>query len=422
MSDRPNIVFILLDNVGWGDFGVYGGMTPTPRIDKFASEGIRFNSYYVEAQCTCSRSAFLTGRYSVRSGTYTVPWPGTGPYGLAPWEYTVPKLLSDAGYATALYGKWHVGEVPGRLPSDMGFDEWWGIKNTWDEAGYTAYPLFKESGMEPPMIWEGRKGEPSKPVMPLDLNVRPIVDEKYLIPKTIDFIKREAAAKRPFFVYVGYSQLHPPTASNPNFARKSIERGGDYSDMIGEMDVRIGQILDAIKEAGVDDSTMVIVSSDNGVAHCVAGQGGSSGPWRGDFFTPPFEGSMRTLAMVRWPGHVPVGVVTQQILSIHDWLPTLAGVVGRSDLVPNDRPIDGVDASAFLLGKSDTTGRDSYMFFGPDSQLMSVCGGFGAHARLDASAMRACGRRGRELLAAGTIRKLRRHRAILGVVDASVLL
>ena len=159
-DQKPNIVFILLDNVGWGDFGVYGGMTPTPRVDKFASEGIRFNSYYVEAQCTPSRSAIMTGRFSARSGTCRVPYPGEGASGLAPWEYTLPKLLSDAGYATALYGKWHLGEVPGRLPSDMGFDEWWGIKNTWDEAGYTAYPLFKESGVEPPMIWEGRKGDP----------------------------------------------------------------------------------------------------------------------------------------------------------------------------------------------------------------------------------------------------------------------
>ena len=373
MAERPNIVFILVDNVGWGDFAVYGGMTPTPRIDKFASEGIRFNSYYVEAQCTPTRSAILTGRQSVRSGTYSIPVPGAGAYGLSPWEYTLPKLLSDAGYATALYGKWHLGEVPGRLPSDMGFDEWWGIKNSWDEAAYTSYSLFKKSGAEIPMIWEGKKGEPSKPVIPLDLNVRPIVDEKYIIPKTIDFIKQNSVAKKPFFVYVGYSEMHAPAIPNPGFAGKSTERGGDYSDMIGEMDVRIGQILDAIEQAGVEDNTMVILSSDNGMGRCVAGQGGgSSGPWRGDFFTPPFEGSMRTLAMVRWPDHVPAGVVTQQILTAHDWLPTLAGVVGRPDLMPKDRPIDGVDASAFLLGKSDTTGRDSYMFFGPDGELMSV--------------------------------------------------
>jgi arylsulfatase len=372
-NQNPNIVFILLDNVGWGDLGCYGGMTPTPRIDKFASEGIRFNSYYVEAQCTPTRSAILTERFSVRSGTYTVPWPGEGPSGLSPWEYTLPRLLSEAGYATALYGKHHTGDIDGRLPNDIGFDEWWGIKHSWDEAGYTAYPLFKESGVEPPMIWEGRKGEPSRPVMPLDLNVRQIVDEKYIIPKTIEYIKREAAAKKPFFVYVGYSQIHPPVMPNPDFWRKSVERGGGYSDVVGEMDFRIGQILDAIKEAGVEDNTMVIISSDNGGDGILAQpNGGSSGPWRGNFFTVPFEGSARTLAIVRWPGNVPAGVVTQQILSAHDWLPTLAGIVGRPDLVPKDRPIDGLDASAFLLGKSDVTPRDTYMYWGPDGKLAGV--------------------------------------------------
>jgi arylsulfatase len=171
---KPNVICILVDNVGWGDFGVYGGTTPTPRIDKMAGEGVRFNNYNVEAQCTPSRSALITGRHPVRSGTTSVPLPGQGLAGLAPWEFTLAELFSGAGYATALYGKWHLGEVEGRLPNDQGFDEWWGIKNSWDEAGYTAWPLFKESGMEVPMIWEGKKGEASKPVMPLDMNVRPI--------------------------------------------------------------------------------------------------------------------------------------------------------------------------------------------------------------------------------------------------------
>jgi arylsulfatase A-like enzyme len=372
-GQQPNIVFILLDNVGWGDLGVYGGMTPTPRIDMLANEGIRFNNYNVEAQCTPTRSAIMTGRMPIRSGTYTVPFPGGGPYGMAPGEYTIAELLSDAGYATALFGKWHLGEVPGRLPSDQGFDEWWGIKNSWDEAGYASYPLFKESGMETPMIWEGKKGQPSTPVMPLDLKLRPIADDTYIIPKTIEFIKRQAAAKKPFFVYVGYSEVHPPVMPNPSFVGTSTERGGVYSGIIGEMDSHVGQVLDAIKGAGIDENTLVILSSDNGIGRAVAARGGgSSGPWRGDFFTPPFEGCMRTLALARWPGKVPAGVVTQRILCAEDWLPTLAGLTGASNLVPTDRPIDGIDASSFMLGKSDTTGRDYYMFFGPDGQLMSV--------------------------------------------------
>jgi arylsulfatase A-like enzyme len=151
-EQKPNIVFIVLDNVGWGAFGVYGGTIPTPRVDKLASEGVRFNNYNVEVQCTPTRSAIMTGRHPVRSGTTSVPFPGQGASGMAPWEYTIAKLLSDAGYATALYGKWHLGEVEGRLPNDQGFNEWWGVKNSLDEAAYTVWPLFKESGQPVPMI------------------------------------------------------------------------------------------------------------------------------------------------------------------------------------------------------------------------------------------------------------------------------
>lgn len=370
---KPNIIFILLDNVGWGNFGVYGGTTPTPRIDKMASEGIRFNNYNVEAQCTPSRSAILTGRHPVRTGTTRVPFPGEGLSGLAPWEYTIADMLSDAGYATALYGKWHVGEHEGRLPSDQGFDEWWGIKNSMDEAGYTAWPLFEESGMEAPMIWEGKKGEKSKPVMPLDLKVRPLFDGNYVIPKTVEYIKRNAAAKKPFFVYVGYSEMHPPLIGHPDFVNKSTEHSGLFADLLAEMDYRVGQILDAVKEASVDDNTIVILSSDNASGGFIPQFGpGSNGPFRGDFPNTPFEGSMRVPAIIRGPGRVPAGVVTNEMLAAVDWLPTLAGLAGAPNLVPKDRPIDGVDASAFMLGKSDKTGRDSYMFFGVDGELMSI--------------------------------------------------
>jgi arylsulfatase len=372
-AQKPNIVFILVDNVGWGAFSVYGGTVATPRIDKLASEGIRFNNYNVEVQCTPTRSAILTGRYSVRSGTYTVPLPGQGLAGMAPWEYTIGKLLSDSGYATALYGKWHLGNTQGRLPNDQGFDEWWGVKDSWDEAGYTAWPLFKESGLPAPMLWEGKKGEQSKPVMPLDLSVRPIADEKYIIPKTVDFIKRNAAAKKPFFVYVGYSEMHFPFIPNPNYAGKSAQRGGVYADIIAEMDDRVGQILDAIKEAGVEDNTIIVLSSDNASGGALPQLGGSTnGPWRGDFFNTPFEGSMRVPAMIRWPGKIPAGIVTNELLADVDWLPTFAALAGGSNLMPKDRPIDGIDASAFILGKSNTTGRDSYIFFGVDGELMSI--------------------------------------------------
>jgi len=370
---KPNIVYFLVDNTGWGSFGVYGGTVATPNIDKLASQGIRFNNYNVEVQCTPSRSAIMTGRMPVRSGTYTVPWPGQGKAGMAPWEYTIAKLLSDSGYATALYGKWHLGDTQGRMPNDQGFDEWWGIPNTWDEAGYTQWPLFKESGVPVPMVWEGKKGQKSKPVIPLDLKIRPVIDEKYIIPKTVEYIKRNAAADKPFFVYVGYSEMHEPPMANPNFAGKSTQRGGLFADLVAEMDYRVGQVMQAVKDAGVEDNTIFIFSSDNAGGGASPQIGGATnGPWRGDFFNTPFEGSMRVPAMIRWPGKVPSGVVTEQMFAAVDWMPTIAGMVGSSNLVPKDRPIDGVDASQFMLGKSKTTGRDLYPFFGIDGEVMSI--------------------------------------------------
>jgi len=141
-SNAPNVVFIVGDNVGWGDIGCYGGLAPTPRIDALAGQGMRFKNYNVEAQCTPTRSALLTGRLPIRTGNCSVPLPGQGDYGLVNWEYTLGNLFSDAGYSTAAFGKWHVGETDGRLPTDQGFDEWFGIKNTSDEAAYTMHPLF----------------------------------------------------------------------------------------------------------------------------------------------------------------------------------------------------------------------------------------------------------------------------------------
>ena len=373
---KPNIVFILVDNVGWGDFSVYGGSTPTPRIDKLANDGIRFTNYAVESQCTPSRSAIMTGRQSVRSGTFTVPIPGQGKSGMTPWEYTIAELLSDSGYATSMWGKWHLGEVEGRLPNDQGFDEWWGYKNTVDEAGYTAYAAYralaKAHGLETPKLWEGKKGQKSTATGELDMKVRPLLDE-IIAAKATDYIKRAAKANKPFFTYIAFSHLHPPEKAHPAFDQIDPNRLGLYADLIAELDYRVGQVIDSVKESGIADNTLIVLSSDNAAIFVPAlGFGGSNGPWRGDFSTPPTEGSMRTLAMVSWPGKVPAGVVTDEMLSAHDWYKTFAALAGASDKVPTDRPMDGIDASKFLLGQSKTTGRDSLLFFGPDGSLMSV--------------------------------------------------
>ncbi len=368
-------MFILCDNVGWGDFSCYGESIPTPRIDKLASEGIRFNNYTIEAQCTPTRSAILTGRQSVRCGTYTVV-PSQGKLGITPWEYTIAELLSDAGYATSMWGKWHLGDTDGRLPADQGFDEWWGYRNSVDEAGYSSYAAFRQivkaKGIETPKIWEGKKGQKPTAVRELDLEVRPLLDE-LIVEKANDYIQRAAKSDKPFFTYVALSHIHPPEKAHPDFDQTDPTRLGIYADLIAEMDHRVGQIVDCVEQAGIADNTILIFSSDN-AALCVpsAGFGGSNGPRRGDFFTPPTEGSMRVPAMVRWPGKVPAGVISEEMLSAHDWFKTLAAFASASDKVRTDRPMDGVDASRFLLGESEHSGRDALLFFGLDGSLMSV--------------------------------------------------
>jgi arylsulfatase len=368
-SAKPNVVFILVDNFGWGDFSCYGGTVATPRIDSIATEGMRFNNYTVEAQCTPTRSAIMTGRLPVRSGTMKVPFPGEGDYGLAPWEYTMAELFSDAGYATAAFGKWHLGAVPGRLPTDQGFDEWFGIKNSSDEAGYSSYKLFRQLGYPEPQWWEGVKGQPAKPVGVLDKRSKDLGDEQ-ITRRTVAYIKKQAEAKNPFFAYVALLQIHPPMGVAPDFAGKS--GGGLYADCVFETDYRVGQILDAIKAAGIENDTIVVFSSDNATGYLAGLDGGSNGPWRGDFFTPPLEGSYRVSALIRWPGRIAAGRQSQELFSAVDWLPTLAGLIGESQRVPTDRPVDGINAAGYLQGRSDTSGRDAVLFFGLDGKLMSV--------------------------------------------------
>src|SRR5580693_5586575 len=188
MTSKPNILFVLMDNLGYGELGVYGGGAlrgaPTPRIDELAADGTRLTNFNVEAQCTPSRSAIMTGRFSIRSGTQSVPIGGEFD-GLTRWEVTIADALSAAGYATGAFGKWHLGSVQERLPNNRGFDEWYGIPRTTDEAFWAD---------DPPMhVMEGRKGEPARDVAVYDLNERRLIDEE-ITRRTIDFIKRGVAS------------------------------------------------------------------------------------------------------------------------------------------------------------------------------------------------------------------------------------
>ena len=236
---KPNIVFMLVDNLGYGELGCYGGGVlrgaPTPRIDKLATEGLRLLNFNVEAQCTPSRSALMTGRFPIRSGTYQVPLGGV-PDGLTLWEVTIAELLSGQGYATGMWGKWHLGSAEERFPTHQGFDEWYGIPRTYDEAMWPS--LNEAKGMWPSVgnkqgwnakevpaepIYEARKGEKARVVGTLDLEKRRTMEAE-ITARAVEFIRRNASQGKPFFAYVSFSLMHMPTLPNPEFAGKTGQR------------------------------------------------------------------------------------------------------------------------------------------------------------------------------------------------------
>jgi len=360
--NKPNIVFVLMDNLGYGEVGVYGGGVlrgaATPRIDRLASEGTRLTNYNVEAQCTPSRSAVMTGRFAIRSGTHSVPLPGT-PDGLTQWEITIAELLSGVGYTTGHFGKWHLGSEQGRLPNSQGFDEWYGIPRTTDEAMYPSQAHAHAADIPFMHIMEGRKGEMSRDLVIYDLDQRRRIDAE-ITRRTIDFMQRSVAADKPFYAYVPFTLVHFPTLPNPAFAGKTGH--GDFADSLAEMDSNVGQILDAVDALQIRDNTIFVFASDNGPDPTFPSQG-SAGPWSGYYFTH-MEGSLRAPFIIRWPGRVPAGRVSNEIVHAVDTFSTLAATAGAP--VPRDRPIDGVDQSEFLLGNSEKSARDGFPVFVAD--------------------------------------------------------
>lgn len=368
-TERPNIIVMLSDNLGYGDLGVYGGGiirgAPTPNLDSFANEGLRLTNFNVEAECTPSRSALMTGRMPIRSGTTrAVPVPGL-PVGLAPWEYTLAEMLSDQGYNTAIFGKWHLGYVEERLPLNHGFDQWWGFPFSTDVAWFPDAVGFDPSLFETPRLYQGRKGEALQTLQPYDKSVRPYVDS-IIAEKSVQFIADNADAEQPFFLYIPWSLVHHPSIAHPDFQGKSS--AGKFGDALIEHDHRVGQVLQALRDNNLEDNTVVIYASDNGPDRAEYPYIGDTGPFRG-YLGTVHEGSIRTPFMVRWPGRITAGRVSNEIVTMTDVFPTLAALVGGD--VPDDRAIDGVNQLPFFLGEQNNSNRESAIYFAGE-QLMAV--------------------------------------------------
>jgi len=368
-EDKPNILLVFMDNFGWGEPGFNGGGiirgAETPRLDALAAEGLRLTNFNIEVQCTPSRSAIMTGRYAIRSGNGTVPL-GEGVYGLVQWEVTMAEMLSEAGYATGMYGKWHLGRTEGRFPTDQGFDEWYGVPNTTDESVYSSLEGFAESGIATPFVLESKKGNTPKKARPYNLDYRPLIDRD-LTDRAIRFMERQARADTPFFVYLPYTATHFPTMPHPDFAGKS--GNGPWGDMLMQIDSYVGELLDTIDELGVADNTIVIFTADNGPEALSAGETsltvetalhGSAGPWRSTLFSG-YEGALRVPFAIRWPDKIEAGRVSDEIVHAMDLFPTFARIAGGK--VPTDRVIDGVDTSEFLLGRQEESGREGLVVY-----------------------------------------------------------
>jgi arylsulfatase A-like enzyme len=337
-AERPNIVLILADDLGYGDLSSYGATDiRTPHIDRLAGEGIRFTHFYAAANtCSPSRAALLTGRYPLRTGVNAVLFHDT-PEGLPPSERTIAEILRDAGYATAMIGKWHLGHREEFMPWNQGFDAFFGVPYSNDEKNFFLY--------------ESADGTYRRFADP--------VDQRFLIQRytsrALAFIEQHAGDAEPFFLYVAHNAPHVPLYPSERFRGRS--KRGIYGDVVEELDASVGQLLARLEELHIDDRTLVVFSSDNGPWLSMRDWGGDAGGLR-DGKLSAFEGGQRVPALARWRGRIPPGFTYDGMANMMDWLPTFTHLAGGQ--VPKDREIDGKDIRPVLFGRGD---REQGPFF-----------------------------------------------------------
>ena len=374
---KPNIVYILADDIGYTELGSYGGGkvrgAPTPNLDKMAEEGMRFLSFYSEVECTPSRAALSTGRHPIRNGLYKIAMPGEVGTGLHEDEVTIAEILSEAGYYTGHFGKWHMGGEEENLPTNQGFDEaewsegnppWWvnnkNAKATDDVGGFTQRALMYSPGPEnfpydTGGVMRAKKGE--EPTMVYELSM-----EKYntydseVADRTIEFIKKRAKEDQPFFVNFWGKGNHF-WGAHPDF--RDTPAGTNTSSQMVEHDYNTGRILKTLTDLGIAENTLVIWSSDNGPMYTIHPHGGYSLLPGGKGETR--EGGIRVPSLAWWPGMIAPGQDPLDLIQITDWFTTITSLAGAKNGIPTDRVIDGVDQSGLLL-LGEGKGRRDYVF------------------------------------------------------------
>ncbi|MEX2580736.1 MAG: sulfatase [Verrucomicrobiales bacterium] len=382
-APRPNFIVINIDDLGYGDIGPYGSDNPTPHLDRMAEEGRLLTAHYAAPVCTPSRAALLTGSYPKRALPIPrVCFPAAA-VGLHPDEITIAEVLREAGYATACFGKWHLGDQPGFLPTDQGFDTYFGIPYS-NDMGPVEDGAKTNPGQDPPSPEQIAKRTATNRQQYDELGIRgyaqppmPLLEDDKVVgrvraeeqagvtrlytERAVDYIREKR--DDPFFLYVPHSAVHFPLYPSEDFAGKSPN--GLIGDWAVEVDWSVGRILDTVRELGLSEKTLVLFTSDNGGA---LNHGSNNDPLRGSK-NSTWEGGIRGCSVAWWPGKIPAGTRTDAMTAMMDILPTFAAFAGAE--APADRVLDGVDIRPVLTGDPETPPRDRFLYH-KDMRLEAV--------------------------------------------------
>lgn len=374
---KPNILIFLVDDMGWGDPGAFGGGVaigaPTPNIDRLAREGLKLTSTYSQPTCTPTRSALMTGRLPVRTGLIRPILTGEK-VRVNPWaiEVTAAELLSKAGYMTALSGKWHLGENDGYQPHQVGYDEYLGILGVVSEyvqgVDVRRYPdmvlrperMSALAQVSEAAITAGKKGEKYRVVEQLDsLNKIAEMDQRFA-DYSEDFIRRANQSKKSFYLVHSFSRVHNDNHPAKGYAGKS-PAGFPYKDAVIEVDDIVARLMQILNEIGQEENTLVFFTSDNGANEDLWPDSGHQ-PWRGGKGTT-WEGGVRVPGIAYWPGMIKAGRESDGLFDLMDLFNTSMAVAGITGQISTERYIDGVDQSSFLLADNGKSAREAVFLY-----------------------------------------------------------
>jgi arylsulfatase len=402
--NKPNIVIIWGDDIGQSNISAYshGVMGyKTPNIDRLAKEGMMFTDYYAEQSCTAGRASFITGQSGLRTGLTKVGLPGAS-LGLQKEDPTIAELLKPLGYATGQFGKNHLGDRNEFLPTVHGFDEFYGNLyhlNAEEEPELPDYPkdpAFREkfgprgvldtkaSDTDDPTV-DPRFGKVGKQIIkdtgPLTKKRMETIDDD-VADRAVDFIKRQKAAGKPIFLWVNFTHMHFRTHVKPESKGQSGRWMGEYADAMIDHDKNVGTVLKALEDAGIADNTFVMYSTDNG-PHMNSWPDAAMTPFRNEK-NSNWEGAYRVPAMVRWPGHIKPGSVSNEIVAHLDWLPTLLAIAGDTEVkdkllkgykvgdMTYKVHLDGDNLVPYLTGQVAKSPRDSFIYINDDQQVTGL--------------------------------------------------